>query len=158
LLGDAAHAIVPFYGQGMNAGFEDCTLLNAMIESYGPNWEKIFPKFSRMRKPDGDAVADLALKNFIEMRDLVANPDFILKNKIDKKLGEYFPEHWQPLYTMVTFSDMPYSKAMKLGKDHEEILERILAENPDIEAAMMEDNFKEILQPYAEEHGQMYLD
>jgi kynurenine 3-monooxygenase len=158
LLGDAAHAIVPFYGQGMNAGFEDCTILNAMIETYGPDWNRIFPEFSRKRKPDGDAVAELALRNFIEMRDLVADPAFILRNKIDKKLGEYFPDKWLPLYTMVTFSDMPYAQATRLGKEHDEILENIVLEIPDIESMIDKGTAKEALESFVSQGTEMYLD
>jgi kynurenine 3-monooxygenase len=157
-MGDAAHALVPFYGQGMNAGFEDCTILNAMIETFGPDWSRIFPEFSRKRKPDADAVADLALRNFIEMRDLVADPAFILRNKIDKKLGEYFPDKWLPLYTMVTFSDMPYSKAMKLGKEHDEILENIVLEIPDIETQIESGTARQLLEDYVNQGSEMYLD
>lgn len=148
LLGDAAHAIVPFYGQGMNCGFEDCTVLNSLIDSYGDNWGSIFEDFTRLRKPDADAIADLAKRNFIEMRDLVADPDFILKDKINKKLAEYFPEQWETLYSMVTFSERPYSEAMRLGVAHDEVLARIVSAEPQIESLLAQPDAKQVLQKY----------
>ena len=82
LLGDAAHAIVPFYGQGMNAGFEDCTILDAMLDEMGGDWSKTIPAFAKTRVPDGHAIAELAQRNFIEMRDLVADPKFLLRKSL----------------------------------------------------------------------------
>ncbi len=119
LLGDAAHAIVPFYGQGMNAGFEDCSILNEMMTQHQDDWNKIIPAFERTRKPDADAIAELALRNFIEMRDLVADKNFLLRKKIEKLLHERYPHKFLPLYSMVSFSDIPYSKALALGKKHD---------------------------------------
>jgi kynurenine 3-monooxygenase len=112
LLGDSAHAIVPFYGQGMNAGFEDCTLLDSMYDDFGGDWSKLLPDFAARRKPDGDAIAELAQRNFIEMRDLVADPQFLLRKKIAAHLHEKYPE-FLPVYSMVTFSNIPYSTALK---------------------------------------------
>ncbi|MGZ5242545.1 MAG: FAD-dependent oxidoreductase [Bacteroidia bacterium] len=148
LVGDAAHPIVPFYGQGMNAGFEDCSILNGMIDKYAMDWEKIFQKFSTERKPDADAVADLALQNFIEMRDLVADPHFQLKNKIDKKMAELFPEKWNTQYALVSFTHTPYSVAQKTGRSHSEILEKIVSQYPDIETKLASPEAKEILAPF----------
>jgi kynurenine 3-monooxygenase len=149
LLGDAAHPIVPFYGQGMNAGFEDCSILNSMIDSYALDWETIFEKFSTDRKPDADAVADLALQNFIEMRDLVADPHFQLKNKIDKKMAELFPEKWNTQYALVSFSHTPYSAAQRTGREHGEILEKIVQQHPSIEKMLADTDIKEVLAPFA---------
>ncbi|MGB0178266.1 MAG: FAD-dependent oxidoreductase, partial [Owenweeksia sp.] len=85
LLGDASHAIVPFYGQGMNSGFEDCTVLHELLSEYGDdNWEQVLEEFQKSRKPDADAIADLAMRNFVEMRDLTGDPDFLLQKKIEK--------------------------------------------------------------------------
>lgn len=112
LIGDAAHAIVPFYGQGMNAGFEDCTILDAMHDEYDGDWGRIIPDFARRRKADGDAIAELALRNFIEMRDLVGDPKFLLRKKIAAHLHERHPD-FLPVYSMVTFSNTPYHVALQ---------------------------------------------
>lgn len=126
LLGDAAHAIVPFYGQGMNAGFEDCTILDELIEEHKGNWKTIFPLLSKMRKPNTDAIADLAVQNFIEMRDRVGDPHFLLRKDIERRIHELHPEEFVPLYTMVTFSHLPYAEAMEKGKKQDELLDRIM--------------------------------
>lgn len=125
LLGDSAHAIVPFFGQGMNAAFEDCTYLNKCIDDYGDDWTKVFDEFQKMRKPNSDAIADLAQENFIEMRDLVATPRFQLKKKIEAELAKKFPDKFIPKYSMVTFHRFPYEIALKKGKVQEEILNEL---------------------------------
>jgi len=122
LFGDSAHAIVPFYGQGMNCAFEDCTYLSACIDKYGDDWENVYSEFEKMRKQDADAVADLALENFIEMRDSVADPKFLMKKKAEILLEEKFPGKFQSKYAMVTFSDIPYSTAMEKGRIQDEVL------------------------------------
>lgn len=132
LIGDAAHAIVPFYGQGMNCGFEDCVVLDQLIDQLDSDWPKVFAEFSRIRKPDGDAVAELALNNFIEMRDRVGKPEFLLQKKIEGWFSEKHPDKWIPLYTMVTFSpEIRYSTALGSGKRQEAIMQQVLA-MPDI--------------------------
>lgn len=125
LIGDAAHAIVPFFGQGMNAAFEDCTSLNALVNEHRDNWDKIFREFQSLRKPNADAIADLAQENFIEMRDLVATPRFQLKKKIEAELHKKFPERFVPKYSMVTFNRFPYEAALSRGKIQEEILNEL---------------------------------
>ncbi|MEI6817876.1 MAG: NAD(P)/FAD-dependent oxidoreductase [Bacteroidota bacterium] len=127
LIGDAAHAIVPFFGQGMNCGFEDCTILNELMEENGDDWTKILKAYELARKPNSDAIAELAISNFIEMRDLVADHKFLLRKKIEAYLNEQFSEKWMPLYSMVTFSQIPYSEAMKEGKRQEQIMQKIMA-------------------------------
>ena len=126
LLGDAAHAIVPFYGQGMNAGFEDCTLLCQMLDEQAGNWEEVIPAYSGRRVADGHAIADLALRNFLEMRDWVADPKFLLRKEIAASLHDRYPD-FIPLYSMVTFSHIPYSKALAEAKAQDEVFEQILA-------------------------------
>ena len=126
LLGDASHGIVPFYGQGMNAGFEDCTVFNELLNQHHGDWKTIFKTFQEMRKPNTDAMADLAIYNFMEMRDLVADPRFILQKKIEAKLNTLYPDKWIPLYPMVTFSDMPYAEAQAAGKQHEKIMAKLM--------------------------------
>jgi kynurenine 3-monooxygenase len=126
LLGDAAHAIVPFYGQGMNAGFEDCTVLNELLLRYGPDWDRVFRAFEDQRKPNTDAMADLAVYNFREMRDRVADPRFLLQKKIESKLSAQYPDKWLPLYSQVTFSNLPYAEAWANGQAQEEIMQRLM--------------------------------
>jgi kynurenine 3-monooxygenase len=126
LLGDAAHAIVPFYGQGMNAGFEDCTLLDEMADTHSENWEQIFETFNRERVKDANAIADLALRNFIEMRDLVADPQFLLKKKIAAFLHEKYGDDFLPSYSMVSFSNIPYNVALKAADEQDRLLDQIL--------------------------------
>lgn len=126
LIGDAAHAIVPFYGQGMNCGFEDCTVLDDLMKDEN-DWEQIFSKFERSRKPNSDAIAELAVLNFIEMRDLVAQPEFILRKKIEASFHEKYPHKWLPLYSMVTFSDKPYSEALQEGRRQDRIMEKVMS-------------------------------
>jgi kynurenine 3-monooxygenase len=122
LLGDAAHAIVPFFGQGMNCAFEDCTYLNECLEKHGGNWEQIFIEYENLRKPNADAIADLAIANFIEMRDHVADPKFALKKDVELALEKRFPDLFIPKYSMVTFHRIPYSIAQARGKMQERIL------------------------------------
>lgn len=128
MLGDAAHAIVPFYGQGMNCGFEDCVVLNELMEKHGDNWDLIFEEFQNLRKPDADAIAELALANFIEMRDRVGNPSFLLQKKIEAWFNEKYPDKWIPLYSMVTYSPhIRYSEALRIGNKQEAIMQSVMA-------------------------------
>ena len=130
LIGDAAHAIVPFYGQGMNCGFEDCVVLNELIEKHNDDWDIIFPEYEQLRKPDGDAIADLAIANFVEMRDKTADPKFILQKKIEAKFSQHYPDKWIPLYSMVTYSPhIRYSTALKVGQKQQKIMDEIMAFN-----------------------------
>ncbi len=126
LMGDASHAIVPFYGQGMNSGFEDVSVFEDMMNTYGDDWERLFKAFEASRKPNADAIADLALQNFIEMRDRVADPQFLLQKKIEAKLSEIYPDKWLPLYSQVTFSDIPYAEALAHGKLQEAIMKEVM--------------------------------
>jgi kynurenine 3-monooxygenase len=128
LIGDAAHAIVPFFGQGMNCGFEDCVVLNELIEKHKEDWNKIMPEYQSLRKPDGDAIADLAVGNFIEMRDKTADPKFLLQKKIEARFNSKYPDKWIPLYSMVTYSpQIRYSTALKEGERQEAIMQKIMA-------------------------------
>jgi kynurenine 3-monooxygenase len=133
LLGDAAHAIVPFYGQGMNCGFEDCTALNRLMDEFGDDFTKVFPAFTRERKPAGDAILELALRNYIEMRDKTADKSFLLQKKIEARFSEKHPEKWIPLYSQVTFSHIPYHEALANGDRQQKIMDQIMAD-PDIES------------------------
>lgn len=143
-MGDAAHAIVPFYGQGMNAGFEDCRVLNQLLDQHQDNWDTVLPVFQQQRKPDADAIAQLALDNFIEMRDLVADKDFLLRKKIEAKLHELYPTQWIPLYSMVTFHEnIRYSEAYTTGQKQKKIMDAVMAQ-PNIETNWETLDFSEI--------------
>ena len=132
LIGDAAHAVVPFYGQGMNASFEDCRILNQMIDENNNDWEKIFDEFTRIRKPNTDAIADMAEENFYEMRDAVANPIFQRKRELETKLEQTFPDYFSK-YSMVTFqADLPYSIAKQKGNAQDKLLMEICAKVDDV--------------------------
>ncbi|MBU8896449.1 kynurenine 3-monooxygenase [Corallococcus sp. H22C18031201] len=114
LLGDAAHAIVPFYGQGMNCGFEDCTVLEACLDRHA-SWDSAFAEFERLRKTNADAIADMAVENFIEMRDSTADPRFLLEKGVEKVLLNAFPGEFLSRYSLVSFSRVPYRLAYELG-------------------------------------------
>lgn len=127
LIGDAAHAIVPFYGQGMNCGFEDCRILDELIGKHDNDWKIILQEYQTQRKPDADAIADLAVENFIEMRDRTADPKFLLQKKIEARLHEKYPEKWIPAYTQVTFSpNIRYSDALERSSRQEKIMQEIM--------------------------------
>jgi kynurenine 3-monooxygenase len=127
LIGDAAHAIVPFFGQGMNCGFEDCRILDELIDKHNENWTDILQEYQTLRKPDGDAIADLAINNFTEMRDKTGNPTFLLQKKIEANLHNKYPEKWIPAYSQVTFSPhIRYSEALSRGQKQEAIMQEIM--------------------------------
>ncbi|MFP9114194.1 FAD-dependent oxidoreductase [Flavobacterium sp. RHBU_3] len=126
LIGDACHALVPFYGHGMNAGFEDITVLNQKMQQYGDDWATIFKEYEKSRKPDADAIAELSYRNFMEMSSSTADESFILRKKIEKHFSDKFPELWQPLYSMVTFSHRPYSEALALGDCQKAIMDEVM--------------------------------
>ncbi|MDZ4809546.1 MAG: NAD(P)/FAD-dependent oxidoreductase [Bacteroidota bacterium] len=128
LIGDAAHAIVPFFGQGMNCGFEDCRILDELIEQNGDDWHTILQQYQTLRKPDGDAIADLAVNNFTEMREKTADPKFLLQKKIEARLHEKYPDKWIPAYSQVTFSPhIRYSQALQRGQQQEAIMQEVMA-------------------------------
>lgn len=126
LIGDAAHAIVPFFGQGMNAAFEDCSILNAMMQNFAGDWEALFSEFSKIRKLDTVAIADMALENYLEMRDKVADPEYIRHRKIEKLLEAEFPETFIPRYSMVSFHRIPYAEVQRRGAVQEWIIRELI--------------------------------
>ncbi|MBQ0736095.1 FAD-dependent oxidoreductase [Aquimarina celericrescens] len=127
LVGDSAHAIVPFYGQGMNAGFEDISVLDEIIEKLGDdNWEAIFETYQKARKPNADAIAELSYRNFIEMSSKTADPEFLLRKKIEKRFAEKYPNKWMPLYSRVTFSHRPYAEALETGEYQAAIMDQVM--------------------------------
>lgn len=126
LIGDSAHAIVPFYGHGMNAGFEDITVLNTLMNEFGDDWKKIFSEYEISRKPNADAIAELSKRNFEEMSDKTADENFLLQKKIEKWFSDKHPDKWMPLYSRVTFSLQPYSEALAIGDFQNEIMDEVL--------------------------------
>jgi len=132
LIGDAAHATVPFYGQGMNSGFEDCTILNDLMHKHNEDWDSIFKEYNETRKRDGDALQDLSLDNYYEMRDHVGDQRFLLRKKIEAKYTSLYPNKWLPLYSQVTFSSIPYHVAYNQGKIQNSIMEAVM-DIPNIE-------------------------
>jgi len=135
LIGDAAHAVVPFFGQGMNASFEDCNVLMDCINNGGDNWSEIFESYNKTRKLDADAIAKMAIENYIEMRDSVAQPDYISRKKIANALNKEFPNTFIPRYNMVSFSSIPYSQVYERGKIQQDIISQLDASNIDYEKA-----------------------
>lgn len=132
LIGDSAHGIVPFYAQGMNSGFEDCFLLDQMMDKLEGDWKTLFKDFTASRQPNTDAMAELAVYNYEEMRANTANPRFLLRKKIERHFSDKHPDLWIPLYTQVTFTDRPYSMALVDSRKQDKIMEEIMA-MPDIE-------------------------
>jgi len=126
LIGDAAHAIVPFYGQGMNAGFEDISALNQLLEEFPGDWSAIFSKYQEIRKPNADAIAELSYRNFIEMSTKTADKDFLLQKKIEAWFTKKHPNKWLPLYDRVTFSLNPYADALAIGDYQKKVMEEVM--------------------------------
>ena len=133
LIGDASHAIVPFYGQGMNAGFEDCSLLAERLDAQSGqvDWGSLITGFSESRPKDANAIADLALKNFVEMRDRVADPEFLRQKEIAGLLHERFGDEFLPVYSQVSFSNTPYSQALADGEVQEKLLSAFAKTHPE---------------------------
>lgn len=129
LLGDSAHAIVPFYGQGMNASFEDVSVFDAILEQHEGDWETIFKVYENKRKAATDAIADLAVDNYYEMRDHVANAMFKEKRILEMALEKAFPNNYFSKYSMVTFkADMSYNEAMKKGRAQDKAILNLIAD------------------------------
>ena len=127
LIGDAAHATVPFYGEGMNGSLEDVRVFLELLDEHGDeNMQKVLEIYTEQRVPAGNALVDLSLRNFIEMRDLVADPSFQLRKKIERKVQASHPDKWTPLYTQVKFTNIPYHEAKAQGEKHDLIMEEIL--------------------------------
>jgi kynurenine 3-monooxygenase len=126
LLGDAAHAVIPFYGQGMNAAFEDCVVLDECLSRYPGDRGRAFADYFARRKPNADALADLAAQNFVEMRDKTASRAFRAKKKLDHALEAILPGIYLPLYSMVTFSRIPYAEAARRARVQDGIVYGVL--------------------------------
>ena len=139
LIGDAAHAVVPFHGQGMNCGFEDVSEFDAQIDKFAGDWHKIFAETDRLRQPNGNAIADMAIENYITMRDSVRDEKFLLKNALAFELEKRFPDYFCPRYSMVMFHRLPYAEAQSRGVVQEEILTELTKNVDSLEAINYED-------------------
>lgn len=139
LIGDACHAVVPFYGQGMNCAFEDCIVLDECIERHNGNLDAAFAEYQKLRKVNADAIADLAIQNFIEMRDLVADEEFMHYKKIEHDLCELHPDLFQSQYEMVTFTNVDYSVAKNKGAENTKLVKEIIKQG--WEAKITDRNF-----------------
>ena len=126
LLGDAAHAVVPFFGQGLNAGFEDCAVFDQVLESAGDDVAGAFAETDRLRKPNADAIAAMALENFVEMRDKVGDPAFLLRKRVESRLEREMPALYRTRYAMVVYSKLPYAVAQAAGRAQDELLAELL--------------------------------
>ena len=127
LLGDAAHAIVPFHGQGMNCGFEDAVELADLLDAHRDDRAWTFAEFERRRRPNAEAIAAMALENYVEMRDSVADPAFLLRRELGRVLAARHPERFVPRYSMVTFTRMPYAQAFARGAVQDALLRELTA-------------------------------
>jgi kynurenine 3-monooxygenase len=132
LLGDAAHAIVPFHGQGMNCAFEDCLVLDECLGRHGEDWSKVFTEFEILRRPNTEAIAAMALENYVEMRDVVRDPKFLLQKKLGFLLEERNPGMFVPRYSMVMFHHLPYADAKSRGAIQQRILDNLTAGVDDV--------------------------
>ncbi|MGE0569174.1 MAG: FAD-dependent oxidoreductase, partial [Bacteroidia bacterium] len=144
LMGDAAHATVPFFGQGMNAGFEDCSVMYSLMKKHNEDWPTILKEYDVLRKPNGDAVQDLSLLNYIVMRDKVADPEFLLLQKVERRMATLYPGNYFPLYSMVSFTGIEYHEALEKGKQQEKTLQEIIKNNS-ITSSTSDDKIDEIL-------------
>ncbi|MFP2925612.1 FAD-dependent oxidoreductase [Pyxidicoccus sp. 3LG] len=155
VLGDAAHAIVPFFGQGMNCGFEDCVVLDGLL-GQSTRWEDVFADFERLRKTNADAIADMAVENFIEMRDSTGSPRFLLEKAVEKVLLNAFPGEFVSRYTLVSFSRVPYRLAYEVGAIAGRIVSELsegLARAEDVDLARAGKLIRERLVPFMKEHA-----
>jgi kynurenine 3-monooxygenase len=133
LIGDAAHAIVPFHGQGMNCAFEDCVTLDQTLDRY-EDWGRVFARVDHVRKPNADAIAEMALENYVEMRDSVRDPKFVLQKELSLELEQRFPRQFIPRYSMVMFHhEIPYAVAFERGRIQQEILNDLTARATEVE-------------------------
>ncbi|MEK6772863.1 MAG: NAD(P)/FAD-dependent oxidoreductase [Bdellovibrionota bacterium] len=125
LIGDAAHAILPFFGQGMNCGFEDCMVLNEMLDQCKENWPEALHRYDTYQRPNADAIADMALENFYEMSDKVGDQNFLFRKKIEAWLEKNFPDQYRSRYGMITYTLIPYRVAYEAGLLQNEILNEL---------------------------------
>ncbi len=156
LMGDAAHATVPFYGQGMNCGFEDCSVMWELMQKHDENWPVIFEEYQKERKPEGDAVQDLSLHNYYVMRDFVGDPEFLLQKKFERRIEQLYPEKYMPLYSQVSFSHIKYSEAHQNGIKQDAWVKEIMI-NHDIELLMSQNKIDDLIHDLVNNSGEAGL-
>lgn len=126
LIGDAAHVLYPYYGQGANAGFEDCSVLIECIEKHGDAWPAILKEYETLRKPNMDAVADMCVQHYVEIRDSVGDPKFLLRKAVERRVNQMFPDKYTPLYTMIAFTCLPYVEALRKERKQSLLIDEIM--------------------------------
>lgn len=126
LIGDAAHAMWPSYGQGANSGFEDCAFFDQCVEKYGDNWLATFSEYEEQRRPNAEAMGMLSEQHFIEIRDLVGNPEFQLRKKIERKINRMYPTRYIPLYSLIAFTHIPYAEALRIEQEQRLIVDELI--------------------------------
>ena len=155
LIGDAAHAIVPFFGQGMNCGFEDCFYLAKFFKEENKDWKKVFARYDRFQRPNGDAIAQMALENFVEMRDKVGDKQFLLRKSVDLRLEKLFPHLYRTRYAMVVYTLIPYCVAQKAGEIQQKLLDEIchgITDSNEIDIKRAEKLIQKKLTPFLKAH------
>jgi kynurenine 3-monooxygenase len=157
LVGDAAHTIAPLFGQGMNCGFEDCTALDRLLAEYGrEDWGSVFAAFTRERKPHADAIAEMSLENFAELRDRIGDARFLLRKEVEHRLELEWPGEYRSRYSMVMFGDVPYRVAQEAGRIQQKILDEAcegLERAEDLDTGRTRLLISEKLAPYLDRHS-----
>jgi len=131
LIGDAAHAIVPSYGQGANCGFEDCSVFYDCLQGAAGDWGQALRDYEASRKPNADAIADLALEHFHELRDFVGSSEFLLRKELERWVNDLYPDRYAPLYSLISFTNVPYAESMRQDREQRTLVDRLL-EIPDV--------------------------
>ncbi|MES1242640.1 MAG: FAD-dependent monooxygenase [Acidobacteriota bacterium] len=144
LIGDAAHAIVPSYGQGANSGFEDCSVFFDILKAADGDWARALKEYESSRKPNADAIADLALEHFHELRDFVGASEFLLRKELERWLGDLFPDRYKSLYELVSFTNVPYAEAMRQDREQRTLVDRLLA-IPDVRQKLDSPEIREMV-------------
>jgi kynurenine 3-monooxygenase len=132
LIGDSAHAILPSYGQGANVGFEDCAILDEIVGRFAPDWKRAFIAFEKLRKPETEIIADLCYEHFVELQKSTLDTTFQLRRRLERSLHDLFPSRFATLYSMVTFTSMPFSEALKKDREQQKIIDKLMR-HPNIE-------------------------
>ena len=156
LLGDAAHAVVPFFGQGMNCGFEDIFYLMSYLDYFNKDWKKAFEAYDKFQRPNGNAIADMAIENFTEMKDKVGDPKFLLRKKVEAKIENEFSDRYRARYGMVTYTLIPYLFCQEVGRIQNEILDELcsdIEDAQDVDMAKAEMLISEKYMPYMQKRG-----